>query len=449
MVNYTVKDIPVKNLLLDVANPRHEISEGQTDALKTMLSDQKGKLPNLANDILEKGINPSDLTIVTPDKKADGKYIVLEGNRRLAAIQLMEKPVLADLSKDQKMKTIFKQFGQRYKINPTDTLSCVVFKKREDAAHWIERKHTGENDGVGVVAWTGRATARFKEGLGVPSPSLQIVDFVKTNASLDKVTKQKLSGVNLTNISRLVNDPDVRANLGISIKDGIINAHYSAGELITGLTKMVTDIATAAISVKDIYYKHDRAKYVEDNKFEELLQDAEEVIPWSLQSQKSPVTPTAQVDTTTKKKKSVPISTSRKTLIPSVCVLKIKHNRINKIYKELRDIPVDDYENACAVMLRVFLELSLDEYASSKNIILYEGTSLAQKIQLVGKYIKDNNLMTPTELKPVDVASGSKDALFSANTLNAYIHNPDFNPQPLYLKTTWNNMEKFMKAIWS
>ena len=46
-------------------------------------------------------------------------------------------------------------------------------------------------------------------------------------------------------------------------------------------------------------------------------------------------------------------------------------------------------------------------------------------------------------------ASGSKDALFSANTLNAYVHNPDFNPQPLYLKTTWNNMEKFMKVIWS
>ena len=58
MANYTVKDIPIKDLFLDVANPRHEISKGQTDALKTMLSDQKEKLPNLANDILEKGNRP-------------------------------------------------------------------------------------------------------------------------------------------------------------------------------------------------------------------------------------------------------------------------------------------------------------------------------------------------------------------------------------------------------
>jgi hypothetical protein len=58
-------------------------------------------------------------------------------------------------------------------------------------------------------------------------------------------------------------------------------------------------------------------------------------------------------------------------------------------------------------------------------------------------------ILTKDELKPVNTAVSSQDYLGSTNTLNAYIHNYNMQPLPTDLKTTWDNMEKFIKAIWN
>jgi hypothetical protein len=57
--------------------------------------------------------------------------------------------------------------------------------------------------------------------------------------------------------------------------------------------------------------------------------------------------------------------------------------------------------------------------------------------------------MNDNELKPIRVAIASKDSLFSTNTINAYVHNPNFNPNPRELKITWDNFEKFFKTLWT
>ena len=69
-------------------------------------------------------------------------------------------------------------------------------------------------------------------------------------------------------------------------------------------------------------------------------------------------------------------------------------------------------------------------------------------LQKVADYMKANNFMTPSELKPIRVAYSSKDSLFASDTLHAYVHNPDFAPKSKDLKITWDNFEKFFKAMW-
>ena len=81
------------NLLVDAENPRlKDANQGQRDALRAVASDQKRKLLVLAKDIVEHGMNPSDLPIVMPHKTDRTKYIVLEGNRRLSALKSLENP---------------------------------------------------------------------------------------------------------------------------------------------------------------------------------------------------------------------------------------------------------------------------------------------------------------------------------------------------------------------
>ena len=454
MAKYNVQAIKVEKLLLDVSNPRHDILGSQSETLREIILDQKGKLVKLAKDILDFGINPSELTIVTPSEVESDKFIVLEGNRRLAALILLSDPTMAALGYDLGQTNKLKLYGERYKDNPIDRLPCVVFKKHDDANHWIELRHTGENEGRGVVTWRAKEKARFNELQGKPSPAFQVLEFVKKNANLNKEDLEYLKKPNISSIERLISDPNVREALGVDITDGYVNANYPSGEIINGLTKLVMDVATQRISVDYIRHKEDRESYI-SGFAEEYLPDinSKPIKTWKLQSQigsvKPSVLPSKGVTGAISGKKGVPLSTSRKALIPSSCVLKVKNApRINKIYRELRDLEIDHFENSGAVMLRVFLELSLEEYAKRNQIPFDKNTRLSAMLQKVAGHMKANNFMTPAELKPIRVAYSSKDSLFSSDTLHAYVHNPDFAPKSKDLKVTWDNFEKFFKAMW-
>ena len=454
MAEYNIQGIKVEKLLLDVSNPRHDILGSQHETLREIILDQKDKLVKLAKDILDFGINPSELTIVVPSEIESGKFIVLEGNRRLAALILLSDPAMAALGYDLGQTNKLKSYGERYKDNPIDRLPCVVFKKRDDANHWIELRHTGENEGRGVVRWGSKEKARFNELHSKPSPAFQVLEFVKKNANLNKEDLEYLKKPNISSIERLISDPNVREALGVDITDGYVNTNYPPGEIINGLTKLVMDVAAQRISVDNIRHKEDRESYISEFT-EEYLPDinSKPIKTWELQSQtglvKPSVLPSKGVTGATPGKKSVPLSTSRRTLIPSSCVLKVKNApRINKIYRELRDIEIDHFENSGAVMFRVFLELSLEEYAKRNQIPFDKNTGLSAMLQKVAGYLKANSFMTPAELKPIRVAYSSRDSLFSSDTLHAYVHNPDFAPKSKDLKITWDNFEKFFKAMW-
>jgi hypothetical protein len=324
MAKYNVQEIEVEKLLLDVSNPRHDILGSKTETLGGIILDQRGKLVKLAKDILDFGINPSELTIVTPGEDESDKFIVLEGNRRLAALILLSDPNMAALGYDSRSIDKLKSYGERYKDNPIERLPCVVFKQRDDANHWIELRHTGENEGRGVVPWGARERARFNELLGKPSPAFQVLEFVRKNSNLKEEEKEVLKKPNLSSIQRLIGDPDVREDLGIDITDGYVTTNYPSEEIINGLTKLVTDIAAQRISVDNIRHKNNRADYMSEFA-EEYLPDisAKPIETWKLQSQTSPVKPrvlpSKGVAGAIPGKKSVPLSTSRKTLIPSSC----------------------------------------------------------------------------------------------------------------------------------
>ena len=66
----------------------------------------------------------------------------------------------------------------------------------------------------------------------------------------------------ITNLGRLLGDPDVREELGVGIKDGKLVTVLPKEEVIKGLSKVIEDIATKRINVNDIYYKKDKIKYI-------------------------------------------------------------------------------------------------------------------------------------------------------------------------------------------
>ena len=115
--------IQVANLLLDTENPRLSTpNNGQRETLRELAGIQGTKLRVLAEDILNHGLDPSELTIVAKLKKDDSRFVVLDGNRRLAALKVLENPESVDGAIGPSLLKSMRGLSKRYQEDPIDNI---------------------------------------------------------------------------------------------------------------------------------------------------------------------------------------------------------------------------------------------------------------------------------------------------------------------------------------
>ena len=254
-------EVSLDELHLDLMNPRFAGLSNQRDALIKIVLSQGSKLVNLAEDIVTEGMSPAHrmLVMCAPGKGNTG-YIVMDGNRRLAALRVLTNPAVlegmdgvGDLTA-QKLRKLARDFNLE-DIQPLDVFVC---KNEAEARHWIEAIHTGENEGRGVVSWDGMATARYRG----KNASLKVLDFIKAVGNLSAEELVALERFPITNLDRLLGSPDVRDRLGLSMEGGELLSDLPQSELLRPLKKIVSDLASKAIRVSALKRKEDRIAYI-------------------------------------------------------------------------------------------------------------------------------------------------------------------------------------------
>lgn len=453
-----VKTIAIQNLLIDLQNPRYDPRTNQREAILTIVTEQGAKLVALAEDIVNEGsLNPSELPMVMPSGN-DGMFIVMEGNRRLAALKLLLLPsLLSSLNIPDGTAKKFKVLHEQAKENLSDEILCTVFESREEAKHWIELRHTGEKGGVGIVRWDGVQAQRFR-GL---SPSLQAVEVVRNSEYIDDQTRNKLPTIAITNIERVLRTPEAREFLGVDIKNNELKFKEPEEVVIPRLAKLVSDIANKEKRVTHLDSKEQRVEYAK----EVAENPIQKVDATQLLKQGGGGIVAGVSDKPGLRKRAMPAH--RKTLIPRRFSLTITVTRLNKIFDELKRLDVSAYVNSCAVLFRVFIELSIDEYAKTHNIPTKEVIpsrtnskgeqipemekefSLREKLRVVADYMENKKICDKDELRGIRTIISNRDHVLSVDSLNAYVHNRNFSPSDTDLKTTWDNLEIFISHLWS
>ncbi len=418
-----------------------------------MLRAEGKKTIELAKDISERGPNPSERLMVIAAPDDPGRYIVLEGNRRLAALRLLaeSKQNGEGVLKAPTLKRL-EAWSREYQKHPTTSLDCSLFATRAEANPWIKLKHVGESEGAGPVRWGTIEQMRFDSRQNnVLHPELQILDFVAAHADLDDETREKLHDFPITNLQRLVDDGAVRKRLGIDIDaKNRVTTKYPQPEVLKGWTRVVREIANGSVKVAKIYTAAERKGYLDGFKNSEFP-DA---------SKAAKVSRTLVETTTLGGKGSGPrtktirgqVKPLRKGMASTKCKLDIDNPRIAKIFRELQLIRVDDFQNAASVLFRVFLELSTDHYVKTHRLQLAAGQkeSLAAKLSLVAGELKQKGVLDANEIKALTYASGEK-KLVGANivTFHAYVHNKDFAPMGVDLRTYWDNLQHYFEKVWA
>lgn len=448
-MDYQITKVDLSLLMVNVENPRFEAVGNQREAINQMINNQNEKLARLAQDILDFGLNPSDLIIVHKEKEPEGFYNVLEGNRRVTALKLMMNPDLIS-DKHKSLFNTFKMLSERFYLNPITELTCAVFEDEKSANRWVKLKHTGENDGIGIVSWDAQQKARFEERIeGKSSYALQVIDFLRKQP-ISYELKQNLKKIPSSSVQRLMTDPDFRNVIGVSIKNDKLYTKFPPEEVLKPLVRMAHDLLSDDFTVKDIYYKNDRLNYIETFKASDLPNKENELsAKWELTTTNPPQKPKTKVKNSSPSRRSKPLSTARNTIIPKSCILPIEQSRINKIYRELKDLDLREFCNCGAVTFRVFVELSIDHYIEEMKIQeANRFTKLSRKVDLVANYMEKNNILDRSKLKGIRNAVGNKNSILSIDTFNSYVHNKDLNPSENDLKIAWDNIEEFITKIW-
>lgn len=449
-MNYESKLLDLSLLSVNIENPRFEMVGNQREAIAQMIEDQGQKLIKLAQDIIDNGLNPSELVLVTPHEKTENQYNVLEGNRRISALKLLANPDLIP-ERNKSFLNYFKKLSEVFYDNPITEIPCVIFNNESDANRWIKLKHTGENEGIGVVSWDAQQKARFEERVeGKSSYALQVIDFLR-NQNIEGNLKLRLQNIPSSSFQRLLTDPDFRKTIGIEINDGKVYSNLPSEEIVKPLSKVVKDLLRSDFTVKEIYYKDDRLNYIETFKPADLPNKSSIFKSWELTSSNPPTnkslgnsSPAILV-----KANSKPLSTSRNSIIPKSLIIHINQPRINKIYRELKDLDLRQFCNASAITFRVFIELSIDSFIEAQNIsTVTKDDKLRKKVEVVANILETNKHLDKQKLKGIRNSIGNNNHILSIDTFNSYVHNKHLNPSETDLKIAWDNIELFIVKLW-
>lgn len=340
------------------------------------------------------------------------------------------------------LKKRFKKLHDEYKSTLIKEAECTVFDSPTDAEKWIKLKHAGQSDGVGTVDWNSQQVQRFEERVeGKSSIALQAIKALEKSPIVPSTLKKDLKNIKMTNLSRLLEDPSVRELIGIRIDNGIIISDVDEDEVFKGLMQIANDLLNPEFKVKDIYGKEDRNDYIQKIPKSNRPDTSKKAPrPWEL------ISPTA---TQSPKRRPKPHPLERNKLIPRSCVLQISNPKVNAIYHEFQRLKIDDVTNAVAVLFRVFIELSMDCYIESNKVKTANiNSKLRHKIQEVSSHLEANKLADKYICTGIRKAVNETDGLLGVDTLNAYVHNPNFSPTRSNMITTWDNIQSFMEKVW-
>jgi hypothetical protein len=445
--------ISVGNLLLDTSNRRNTKQDSQKAERDAIIAEQGRKLVNLAKDIIEHGLNPFDLPLVVDAEDGLGNFIVIEGNRRLTAINLMLKP---ELAQGTSLHAAFKKLNKEHTDAIPKVLECVISASRKSGMVWIERKHASGLEGAGTEPWSAMAKARSDALEGKPRPDLDAVNFVLSQSGLDPKTRSILEGsqFNVTTLGRLLEAKEFQEDVGFTIQDGKLVTEQEKNRVGGIFTEIVTIIATGThngdkFTERKIDNEGNRREFL-DKIIPKHPQKKKAASAWKISGK--PIPATLKVAAT--KVKGTPSTEDQVNLIPKKFRLELPAGKINDIFVEIKELDVTKRRHAVSVLFRVFFEMTLDDYITKHGIQLPKDNKgnvrgfLLDKLNAAISHAKTSSLLSDKELKSINVAVSDKNSFLSPETLNAYVHSQWMNPEPLQLKLAWNNAQLFIERLW-
>jgi hypothetical protein len=460
--------VTVPSLLLDEKNPRiPELGTMPTQRQIAAELLEHDSVFDLAKDITQHGYFPTEVLIGVDE---NGQQTVVEGNRRLAALKFLLSPELAP---DIWVKK-FRMLATRVTSENIRKVRVVFAASREAAAPLIINRHTQ----TGVERWKPAQQAKYLRTLMSPGMSLdeaaqffgmsrsQLTDNLRMDTmyrvacNLDlpeevrNVTRDPRA-FNASTLERLVQSPLAMDFLGVTFDErGRVSGRMHEDEFKKAFGRMVTDIVRGRIDTRKLNSSKEINAYLNNFGVDKpnhkhkgtftsglLLGEADDPRPTRTNSPK--------------KRNTIRGS---QYLIPSSMKCGLRNPRIKEIFNELRRLKVAQYPNACAVLLRIFLELVVGEHLDRTGKIKPLLAAARQKNkgsdwyptlrQMLNTVLRDQSVtLSPLARKALNKMTSHDDHPLSLDQMDQFVHNRYVAPSEKELRKFWAFLEPLLEQF--
>ena len=419
--------LPVVDLTINRANDRHGELENETAAIAWLFNNREAHMKALARDIVEAG-EVYESPLVSPD---GDKFVVFDGNRRVTCLKVLEDPRRAP---NAELQQFFSTLKEKWKGGPSDKIMCQIEPDRDRVDDILFRRHTGSQSGVGQSTWDDRMKANFVNRTGKGN-AVSVADEVETRLAAAGMSPSRRKLPRST-MNRLLSSEAFRNRVGFSINRGRFEYTHQEPVVLKALQRIADDLAKREIVLGDIWDVEGKRAYLDRLEGDCLLPSAKD----SLVKPKPKVAPHPAPNPPTPRSAPEPAPMRRVNLISRTdygIPWPGRLQRVRAIWEELQfRLVLTEQPNAISVLLRVLLELSIDNYIEQTKLVVLSD-KLATRALKVAEDLHEKGKIDAKYLKEMKKFQHD-DRLFSADTLHRYIHSKDFAPSPEHLTALWD-----------
>jgi len=422
-----IRKLALSALVVNRANDRHGELENETAAIAWLFNERETHMRNLTKDIVEQG-EIYEYPLVSPDKS---KFIVFDGNRRVTCLKLLDDPRRAPTTG---LQVFFRDQRALWKGTFPKEIQCQVETDRDRVDEILFRRHTGSQSGIGQSTWDDRMKATFVTRTGKGGGPSVADEIEKRLAEANLLPSRRK--IPRSTLNRLLSAEPFRHRVGISMKGGRFQFTHDETKSLAALARIAKDMAERDLVLGDIWDIDGKQSYLDQLEREGVLPKKTGTATIA-----DPVKPAEKPAKVKPSAKATP--TFRRTLIPQ------KHfdlswpgrlQRHHRIWEELQfHLDLRTHPNAISVLMRVLIELALENYITEAKVTVHENDKLATRLEKAGLHLQAAEKI---DAKQVEVLKKFKqgDKLVSADTLNKYVHSTNFAPSPEHLMSIWDSL---------
>jgi len=312
------------------------------------------------------------------------RYIVLEGNRRLFALRLLNqhKPTLQLLG--ERKQTQVESIVKGHK--PITEVRAVIFEHRVDAAPWITLKHASGQGGAAMKPWGAFEKDRDEYNRN-PDNCPKTLAFIYTAINLrgshkgfaDVIDRVLENGY--TNLERIITSSFFEEMTGITISGTMLRSPYGEKYVHNIVMSICEALANKEANSRDLNKTTGLEKFIrsivekhESSKTPNEKVELDAKIPQAVdkQSNETPQAPspagtqTALIEPATKKQQTRTKQNKQKALAgftPSNL-----GDKLNQMVREAQKLTIHNYPEILFATYRILLDLSCDYYVKEKGI---------------------------------------------------------------------------------